>query len=816
MAQNLIRLKQIDQVELSGFIDDVLNTGVVNYTNITGNNVVYTTGNQTISGIKTFTTGINIADRILLDNNNIFLGQTGNIAKGTINLFGQVNINQLGINNAGYNLSYFQTGNSNEPFFRVRHDKLTIGTGANFTNSIIYPNPAMVYINGGDLRVDSNVFGSNLVYNTGDQTLLGNKNYLKIQDLSRILPERVFANSTYSEIDTQGVFGAAGTKYYVSGIYKFYKDNIYYKELSTDPFFIFFCDYDLCVPNQYAWVFYSAISGGAFKFASPSDSASDVNIFPLNSWTGSDSISFSYADEYPYYYQDYSGDNTFIKIRNDRTIKFIKDNDFEAASISKNTVQLEQASYGKDINLSSTSQIYFNSDSRAGYDTKIYYDNGNINVTNLKSKNNSYSYIYNTGNSTVDSYKINIFNNTGSISGFLDEVVDGKTLLIKNLSTGVNSQVVIYPIKNYNIISSGATGWGLNDVDQLSFTGEFLTGVKKISNGGNYVFILLNDQTLRSFGAGTYYQETQGLSLTGVLDVSCSQTHTLALLNQNNRTVTGWGANYFGEATGGRNLTGVSGISAGTNFSLAILSNGKVSGWGFNNHGQAVGSTIANNTVGFFTGSWNSTNAPISSLTGVKSISAGYRHSLAIFSGNNKVTGWGQNLYGQASGGNNLTGALKISAGNMHSIVVINQSGGRVTGWGFNTYGQAYSGNNLTGVLDISAGEFHNVAILQKDLRVTGWGYNNYNQTLSGSNLTGVGSISAALSNTAAIYFPQNAPVNLRGNEVIPNTATLLGSEKIENDTSLTIARKQSVELMGVKNSSYTGWISLNTNAGVI
>lgn len=56
MAENFIRVKQINQSDLSGFIVNLVSTGVETVTTVfqTGQNLVYTSGNQTISGIKDF------------------------------------------------------------------------------------------------------------------------------------------------------------------------------------------------------------------------------------------------------------------------------------------------------------------------------------------------------------------------------------------------------------------------------------------------------------------------------------------------------------------------------------------------------------------------------------------------------------------------------------------------------------------------------------------------------------------------------------------------------------------------------------------
>ena len=58
MAENFIRVKQINQAELSGYIAVVAGTGLTasTFVSYTGDNLVYSTGNQLISGIKSFNT----------------------------------------------------------------------------------------------------------------------------------------------------------------------------------------------------------------------------------------------------------------------------------------------------------------------------------------------------------------------------------------------------------------------------------------------------------------------------------------------------------------------------------------------------------------------------------------------------------------------------------------------------------------------------------------------------------------------------------------------------------------------------------------
>src|SRR6185436_9930746 len=86
-----------------------------------------------------------------------------------------------------------------------------------------------------------------------------------------------------------------------------------------------------------------------------------------------------------------------------------------------------------------------------------------------------------------------------------------------------------------------------------------------------------------------------------------------------------------------------------------------------------------------------STPVAVSGLTGVVSISGGWRHSLALKS-DGTVRAWGLNDYGQLGDGtttvavSGLTGVIAISAGYAHSLAL--KSDGTVWAWGLNNWGQ--------------------------------------------------------------------------------------------------------------------------------
>jgi hypothetical protein len=221
---------------------------------------------------------------------------------------------------------------------------------------------------------------------------------------------------------------------------------------------------------------------------------------------------------------------------------------------------------------------------------------------------------------------------------------------------------------------------------------------------------------LNNILSGYYKSNTGNNYIFGSLNSGYSSYTTQNIIAYNK--VYGWGYNNSGQAINGNNLTGISGISAGYDHSLAVFTNLRMTGWGNNNFNKALGGN---------------------SLTGVIDVSAGSGHSLALLA-NKRVTGWGDNTFSQALGGNNLTGVIGISAGAYHSLALLDNL--RVTGWGNNFYNQASFGNALTGVRAISAGGFHSLALLANKT-VTGWGDNTYSQSSAGNNLTGVLKIGA-------------------------------------------------------------------------
>ena len=110
---NYIRIKQIDQTDLSGFFIDSIATQsgrLLEYiSGVTLNETVLLSGNQIISGVKTFANNLNVSGDLtvagtLRYNEIIDTTVTGNIS-GYTGIFQQVYANNLVYNTGNQNIS---------------------------------------------------------------------------------------------------------------------------------------------------------------------------------------------------------------------------------------------------------------------------------------------------------------------------------------------------------------------------------------------------------------------------------------------------------------------------------------------------------------------------------------------------------------------------------------------------------------------------------------------------------------------------------------------------------------------------------------
>lgn len=229
------------------------------------------------------------------------------------------------------------------------------------------------------------------------------------------------------------------------------------------------------------------------------------------------------------------------------------------------------------------------------------------------------------------------------------------------------------------------------------------------------------------FTGSGYVDVTPPAELGDPVGISAGLFHNLALLADGMEL--GWGDSSWGQAASG--ITGIRSLSAGGRHSLAVLTNaGRVLAWGANNQGQ--------------------TNVP-STLSNVVMVAAGLNHSLAL-KPDGTVAGWGANDSAQISPPPGYTPLKSIAAGANHSLGV--RSNGSVVAWGDNTYGQAFVPPALSGasagIVAVAGGGAHSMA-LRSNGTVVCWGSPAFGQTTVPPGLSNVIAIAAGTNHCVAL-----------------------------------------------------------------
>ncbi|MDG4762800.1 cell wall anchor protein [Solwaraspora sp. WMMD406] len=268
--------------------------------------------------------------------------------------------------------------------------------------------------------------------------------------------------------------------------------------------------------------------------------------------------------------------------------------------------------------------------------------------------------------------------------------------------------------------------------------------------------------------------------LTGVIAVAAGYYHSLAVLSD--RTVVAWGFNFHGQLGDGtttnrltpvrvcavgqvapcsRFLRGVRSIATHFNHNVAQLADTTAVTWGLNSGALGDGTTV-DRSVPVRVCAVGQVAPCTRLLTGVRSVSAGLSHSLAVVD-KARLVAWGANHSGQLGDGtttNRLTpvrvcavgqvapcdrplpGVRAVSGGSSHTLAVLGD--GSVGAWGSNISGPLGIGTFggyrstpvrvcavgeaapcarfLTGVRSISGGSSHSLAQL-RDGGVLAWGY---------------------------------------------------------------------------------------------
>jgi hypothetical protein len=149
-------------------------------------------------------------------------------------------------------------------------------------------------------------------------------------------------------------------------------------------------------------------------------------------------------------------------------------------------------------------------------------------------------------------------------------------------------------------------------------------------------------------------------------------------------------------------------VSCGRDHSLVLKEDGLVDAWG-----------------NIYSLTENTMHRPPAGLRGIKYISAGEKHGLAVESIHNSVIAWGSNEYGQSNVPESIAGieylnepVAKVGAGYSYSLALMES--GTILAWG-DIVGQPPSSLSTKTVVDISTKGKHSLALID-DGTVIGWG----------------------------------------------------------------------------------------------
>ena len=352
--------------------------------------------------------------------------------------------------------------------------------------------------------------------------------------------------------------------------------------------------------------------------------------------------------------------------------------------------------------------------------------------------------------------------------------------------------------------NTGPDNCGGDACSKTPITVGGLSGVVAIAAGDFQSLALLQNGTVMAWGDNSLGEVGNGTTtdsstpvqvsgLSGVVAIAAGGHHSLGLLS--NGTVMAWGQNNNGELGIGNNtgpdtcgsiacsklpvpvsgLSGVMALTAGISdsHSQALLSNGTVMAWGENSYGQlGTGSSTGPNTCGG--NPCGTSPVPVSGLSGVVEVAAGWNHSLARLA-NGSGMAWGGNSRGQLGIGTNdganhptplaisgLSGATALTGGDLFNLAIL--SNGTVTAWGRNPEGQLGNGtttesdqpglvSGLSSATAIAAGFNHSLALVGPSQALS--------VSLAGAGSGVVGGPGVLCPPSCSHSYPQGATQNL-------------------------------------------------------
>ncbi len=306
---------------------------------------------------------------------------------------------------------------------------------------------------------------------------------------------------------------------------------------------------------------------------------------------------------------------------------------------------------------------------------------------------------------------------------------------------GLTGEIASITVGNFHTCAqtdAGVQCWGFNEDRQLgdgtdtdravpTTTSGLDTGVLSIAAGGNHGCALMDDATMRCWGANGYSQlgDPERLArfepitviagiddepLEGVFAFDAGLYHTCAVRADElvSGAVVCWGSIERGQGGDGRVGSfnnrpkavigldmGATAVALGHYHSCARLDDGTVKCWGDNGRGQ-LGAEVVEGEE------YQSTPLDVAGLSDVAAIGAGRDHSCALTEAG-AVLCWGANGSGQLGDGTNTdrhtpatvtgldSGVTQLAVGSDHACAM--RASGEVLCWGANDSGQLGDGS---------------------------------------------------------------------------------------------------------------------------
>lgn len=282
----------------------------------------------------------------------------------------------------------------------------------------------------------------------------------------------------------------------------------------------------------------------------------------------------------------------------------------------------------------------------------------------------------------------------------------------------------------------------------------------KLAGGYGYSSVIINDQTLYSFGynangrlgIGSTTNQPAPVSI-GSADwdkISSLWNHTVAL--KKNGTLWAWGANEYGQLGNGTTneqcspvqigtATDWAQIAAGYQQTVALKKDGTLWAWGNNTYGQLGDGTNVDKLI----------PTQISTATDWQAVTTGSYHVVALKK-DGSLWAWGDNRYYQLGDGTTLskniptrigsaTDWAMVSAAGGHTLAI--KSNGTLWGWGRQGYGELGDDTTVTRQAPTQIGTdsnwaavaaiWNHTAALKKDGSLWTWGWNYYGQLGNGT-----------------------------------------------------------------------------------